>query len=114
MKQPECQIRLLQVAEDDLKEIINYIAVDNSAAATALLDKIENSLSGLISFPLPGRIPAEETLAGMGYRFLTVGNYLIFFILLRKRSSGCIESFMAPEITSVCYDVAAERLSSTT
>ena len=52
MKQPEYEIRLLQVAEDDLREIINYIALDNPAAATALLDKIENSLSGLISFPL--------------------------------------------------------------
>ena len=79
MKQPEYEIRLLQVAEDDLREIINYIALDNPAAATALLDKIENSLSGLISFPLLGKIPAEEALAGMGYRFLTVNNYLVFY-----------------------------------
>ena len=84
MKQPEYEIRLLQVAEDDLREIINYIAVDDPAAATALLDKIENSLSGLISFPLPGKIPAEEALAGMGYRFLTVGNYLIFYTVEEK------------------------------
>ena len=79
MKQPECEIRLLQVAEDDLREIINYIAVDNPAAAMALLEKIENSLSGLISFPLLGKIPAEEALAGMRYRFLTVNNYLVFY-----------------------------------
>jgi len=47
MKQLEREIRLLQVAEDDLREITNYIALDNLAAATALLDKIENSLSAL-------------------------------------------------------------------
>ena len=40
MKQPEYEIRLLQVAEDDLREIINYIAVDDPTAAMALLDKI--------------------------------------------------------------------------
>ena len=84
MKQPEYEIRLLQVAEDDLREIINYIALDNPAAATALLDKIENSLSGLISFPLLGKVPAEEALAGMGYRFLTVNNYLIFYTVEPK------------------------------
>ncbi len=84
MKQPEYEIRLLQVAEDDLREIINYIAVDNPVAATNLLDKIENSLSGLIAFPLLGKIPAEEALAGMGYRFLTVGNYLIFYTVEEK------------------------------
>ncbi len=84
MKQPEYEIRLLQVAEDDLREIINYIALDNPAAATTLLDKIENSLSGLIAFPLLGKIPAEEALAGMGYRFLTVGNYLIFYTFEEK------------------------------
>jgi len=32
MKQPEHEIRLLQVAEDDLREIINYIALDNPAS----------------------------------------------------------------------------------
>lgn len=79
MKQPEYEIRLLQVAEDDLREIINYIALDNPAAATVLLDKIENSLSGLISFPLSGKVPTEEALACMGYRFLTVSNYLVFY-----------------------------------
>ena len=84
MKQPEYDIRLLQVAEDDLREIINYIALDNPAAATALLDKIENSLSGLISFPLLGKIPAEEALAGMGYRFLAVNNYLVFYTVEEK------------------------------
>jgi len=79
MKQPEYEIRLLQVAEDDLREIINYIALDDPAVATTLLDKIENSLSGLISFPLSGKVPTEEALAGMGYRFLTVSNYLVFY-----------------------------------
>ena len=84
MKQPEYEIRLLQVAEDDLREIINYIAVDDPTAAMALLDKIENSLSGLTSFPLLGKIPAEEALAGMGYRFLTVNNYLVFYTVEEK------------------------------
>jgi toxin ParE1/3/4 len=79
MKPSEYAIRLLQAAEDDLRGIVTYIALDNPAAATDLVDKIENSLSGLSSFPLLGQIPNEEALAGMGYRFLTVKNYLIFY-----------------------------------
>jgi plasmid stabilization system protein ParE len=48
------------------------------------LDKIENSLSGLVTFPLLGKIPSEEVLAGMGYRFLTVNNYLVFYTVEEK------------------------------
>lgn len=60
------------------------LTLDNPVAAMALLDKIENSLSGLIAFPLLSIIPSEEALAGMGYRFLTVNNYLIFYTVEPK------------------------------
>lgn len=75
MKQPKYTIRLLQVAEEDFKEIITYIALDNASAAIAIADKIENSLSNLSTYPFIGTIPREEELAGMGYRFLVVQNY---------------------------------------
>ena len=50
MKQPKYTIRLLQAAEEDFKEIITYIAIDNTSAAEAIADKIENSLSNLSSY----------------------------------------------------------------
>jgi len=38
-----------------------------------------NTLSNLSAYPLLGKIPNEEDLANMGYRFLVVQNYLIFY-----------------------------------
>lgn len=81
MKQAKYTVRLLQAAEEDLNEAITYIALDNPAAAKALADKIENSLSNLSSYPFIGKVPNEEELAGMGYRFLVVQNYLIFYTI---------------------------------
>src|SRR4030067_823876 len=81
MKQSKYAIRFLQAAEDDFKEIITYIALDNPSAAEAVADKIENRLSNLPAYPLLGKISDEEELANMGYRFLIVQNYLIFYTI---------------------------------
>ncbi|MDD5435069.1 MAG: type II toxin-antitoxin system RelE/ParE family toxin [Nitrospira sp.] len=81
MNQPKYTIRFLQAAEEDFKEIITYISLDNRSAAEAVADKIENSLSNLSAYPLIGKIPDEEELSGMGYRFLIVQNYLIFYTI---------------------------------
>jgi toxin ParE1/3/4 len=81
MKQPKFAIRLLQAAEDDFREIVTYIALDNPSAAGALADRIEKSLSNLSVHPLLGKIPKEEELANIGYRFLVVQNYLIFYTI---------------------------------
>jgi toxin ParE1/3/4 len=79
MKQINYSIRLLRPAEDDLTEIISYISIDNPSAAETLAEKIENKLLMLSDHPLLGKIPKEEELAKMGYRFLIVQNYLIFY-----------------------------------
>ena len=81
MKQPKYTIRLLKAAEEDFKEIITYIALDHPSAAEAIAEKIERSLSNLSTYPLMGKIPNEEELATIGYRFLVVQNYLIFYTI---------------------------------
>ena len=81
MRQPKYTIRLLQAAEEDFREIITYIALDNPPAAEAVANRIEDTLSKLSTFPLLGKIPIEEELANMGYRFLVVQNYLIFYTI---------------------------------
>jgi toxin ParE1/3/4 len=74
-------VRLLNIAEDDLSEIIAFIAADNVDAAATFLETIEATLSRLEQNPLLGRIPSEEDLARMGYRYLVVRNYLVFYTL---------------------------------
>ena len=79
MNQSEYKVRFLHAAEDDLGGIVTYIALDNPSAALALADKIEKILSGLSAYPLLGKVPDEKALAAMGYRFLVVQNYLVFY-----------------------------------
>ena len=78
---PKRSVRLLGIAEDDLSESIAFIAADNIDAATAFLEKIETSLSRLGNHPLLGRIPKEDDLARMGYRYLVIENYLVFYTI---------------------------------
>ena len=73
------QIRLLRIAEEDFTEIISYIAADNPEAADAIAAKIEHDLELLTVNPNLGRIPREEEIRNLGYRYLIVHNYLIFY-----------------------------------
>ena len=76
-------VRLLSIAEDDLSELIAYIAADNPAAAESIVRKIEHSLQQLGKHPRLGRIPREEELANLGYRYLVKEDYLIFYTIER-------------------------------
>jgi len=78
---PEYQVRVLPVAEDDLNEIVDYISVENPRAAQKLLDRIVKNLEYLTTHPYLGKIPDEIDFARMGYRFLVVENYLIFYTI---------------------------------
>lgn len=75
------QIRLLNIAEEDFTEIISFIAADNLTAAEAIANKIEKNLELLSENPNLGRIPREEEIRNLGYRYLIVQNYLIFYTI---------------------------------
>ena len=78
------QIRLLSIAEEDFTEIISFIAADNPTAADAIAKKIEKNLGLLSENPNLGRIPREEEIRNLGYRYLIVQNYLIFYTIEEK------------------------------
>jgi len=84
VSQPEYSVRLLRIAEDDLTEIITYIAADRPSAAEKLATRIEKNLHLLARNPHLGRIPNEEELLRVGYRYLAVENYLIFYTIEAK------------------------------
>jgi toxin ParE1/3/4 len=85
MKPLKLAVRLLSVAQDDLYEIISYIAADNPVAAEAIAAKIEHGLSQLSTHPKLGRVPDEPELAKLGYRYLVKADYLIFYTIERQR-----------------------------
>ncbi len=75
------EVRLLPLAEDDLMNIIEFIAEDKPSAAEKMADQFEKSLKQLEDFPQSGRKAKQKELAKLGYRYLIVGNYLIFYII---------------------------------
>ena len=78
------QVRLLNIAEEDFTEIISFISADNPSAADAIANNIEKNLELLSANPNLGRIPREEGIRNLGYRYLIVQNYLIFYTIEEK------------------------------
>ena len=78
------QIRFLRIAEEDFTEIVSYIAAENPAAANSFAIKIEKNLELLSKNPLMGRIPRNEEIRNLGYRYLIVKNYIIFYTVEDK------------------------------
>ena len=75
------QVRLLKIAEEDFTEIVSFIADENPTAAEAIADKIEKNLELLSENPKLGRIPRDEEIRNLGYRYIIVQSYLIFYTI---------------------------------
>jgi toxin ParE1/3/4 len=77
-------IRLLSIAEEDFTEIISFIAADNIKAAENLANKVEKNLKLLSDNPLLGKSPSDSDLKLLGYRYLIIENYLIFYTIEKR------------------------------
>ena len=81
MSNKEYKINYLPIAKKDLNEIIEYIQADDPNAALELLNKIDENISQLSSFPYKGTTPDDENLQAKNYRMLVVETYLIFYVV---------------------------------
>lgn len=81
MPRDKYQIRFLRVADEDLTEIISFIASDNPTAANAIADKIEKNIELLSENPILGRIPRDEDIKNLGYRYIIIQNYIVFYTI---------------------------------
>lgn len=79
-------------AEDQLRDIIYYIADDSGSIDIALkyLDKIEESINRLKQFPNSGSIPRYSILKKQGYRVIIVEKHLIFYKLNEENKAVII------------------------
>lgn len=68
-------------AEDQLRDVIFYIADDSENIDTALryLEKIETAINHLQEFPNSGSIPRYSILKKQGYRVVIVEKHLVFY-----------------------------------
>lgn len=81
----EYRIIWAEVAESDLKEIVEYIANDSLDNALQILDKIKQCASSLYSFPERGRVVPELQDQGIyTYRELIVSPWRIVYRILVK------------------------------
>ncbi|MEG1516114.1 MAG: type II toxin-antitoxin system RelE/ParE family toxin [Clostridia bacterium] len=68
-------------ANDQLYEIINYIADDSGSIEVALsyLDRLEQAIMALGETPHMGSYPRYSILRKQGYRVLIVESHLVFY-----------------------------------
>jgi toxin ParE1/3/4 len=84
MSKNNFSVRILSIAEEDFTEIISFIAADNTNAALNLADKIEKNLELLADNPLLGKSPSDSDLKLLGYRYLIIENYIIFYTIEKR------------------------------
>ena len=75
------QIFRTEKAEEQLREIIFYIADDSGDIDLALkyLDRLESAINRLQEFPESGSLPRYSILKKQGYRVLIVERHLVFY-----------------------------------
>lgn len=74
-------VRLLPLAQSDIGEAVDFLAADSPSAGLRLADAFEAAVSRLSAHPALGRLPRDAALIALGYRVLTVGEYLVFYVL---------------------------------
>lgn len=75
------RIQRTEKADNQLREIIFYIAEDSGSVDVALnyLDKLENAINNLTDFPYFGCNPRYAILRKQGYKVLIVERHLVFY-----------------------------------
>ena len=74
-------------ADEQLREIIFYIADDSGNVDSALgyLEKLENAINQLADFPMSGNVPRYSILRRQGYRVLIAERHLVFYKIDKKK-----------------------------
>jgi len=80
-------------AENDLRDIVRYIAAQVSAPVSALniMELLEEAMAGLSDMPQRCPLVTDERLSQMGYRKLMVNNHIVFFTIDEKNKVVDVE-----------------------
>lgn len=73
------RINVFSVAEADMIQIYDYIALDNQLEALKMVERFEKAFAQLSEFPESGNLITDKRLRKKGYRKLIVGNYIIIY-----------------------------------
>lgn len=90
------RVDVSEPAENDLVDIVRYIASQLSAPISALhmMELLEEAMAGLSDMPQRCPFVADESLSQMGYRKLIVKNYVVFFSIDEKNKVVDVERIL--------------------
>ena len=90
------RVDITEPAENDLVDIVKYIASQLSAPFSALdrMDLLEEAMTGLSELPQRCPVVRDERLSQMGYSKLIVKNYAVFFSIDEKNKVVNIERIL--------------------
>lgn len=75
------EVRVLQPAERDYFQIIDYLIEKSPKAAEKFAEKFIKTLERLKRSPFFGKIPNDKELRVKGYRMAILGKYLVFYLV---------------------------------
>jgi len=89
-------IDITEPAENDIIEAAKYITEQllNPAAAGKLVDDAENAIYSLTDMPQRHALVKDDDLARLGFRFMPVNNYLIFYTVREEKKTVVIQRFL--------------------
>jgi len=89
-------IDITEPAENDILDAANYIAEQllNPSAALNLVDEAEKAIYSLSDMPQRHALVNDDTLAGLGIRFMPVKNYLVFYAVREEKKTVVIQRFL--------------------
>ena len=65
----------------DIRNILDYISIDNPSAAQKLINNLNNKIGNLKEFPLIGFVPRDKQLKSKKYRLLIINKFIVFYFI---------------------------------
>ena len=75
------EIRIFPTAKQDLLDVIDYLNTLSRDSALKCYDRLVSEIASLSTMPERCPRPRDLALAAKGYRYLVVGNYLVFNVV---------------------------------
>ena len=75
-------VRILPTAQQDFLDVIDYLNTLSKEAALSYYDRLVSEIASLSTMPERCPRPRDLALAAKGYRYLVVGNYLVFYVII--------------------------------
>lgn len=75
-------VRIFPTAQQDLLDVIDYLNTLSKETALSYYDRLVNEIASLSTMPERCPRPRDLALAAKGYRYLVVGNYLVFYAIV--------------------------------